>query len=201
MIPLKHLNLVHFSLQIHCQISEHSYTICRYSAVLTYHVLLLINYGIYFMMNTGSDSLIDILLGYPSYEFIASIIVLPCILVHPKEVQKCVRNLYSYHRFRSSLDASYDHATLDDLIRDTDCIICRDTNTEEGSRVMPCGHVFHEDCLKSWIMQKQVGAAGRLERRLVPRATSRCSAATATRPRGPRRMWARGCRRRWSRRR
>ena len=64
-------------------------------------------------------------------------------------------NLYGYYKFRSSLDNDYSRPTEEDLERSPDCVVCRDHNDTQTSRVMPCGHVFHEDCLKSWIMQKQ----------------------------------------------
>lgn len=64
-------------------------------------------------------------------------------------------NLYGFFKFRNSLDHDYAKPTEEDLERSPECVVCRDHNDKETSRVMPCGHVFHEDCLKSWIMQKQ----------------------------------------------
>ena len=64
-------------------------------------------------------------------------------------------SLRSYSRFESRLGAQYRSPAVSDLARDPDCIICRDPNDAASSLVMPCGHVFHADCLKSWIMQKQ----------------------------------------------
>ena len=58
-------------------------------------------------------------------------------------------------KFKSSLQSQYEKPDEEELERNNECIICRDNNTEETSVIMPCGHVFHEDCLKSWIIQKQ----------------------------------------------
>lgn len=107
-------------------------------------------------MNTSSDSIIDFLLGYPTHEFIESLRVNPVFLYNSQIIQKCVKNLVSYSRFKRLLDAKYLRPTEKHLERDSDCIICREPNSREHSRCLPCGHVFHEDCLKSWIMQKQV---------------------------------------------
>lgn len=64
-------------------------------------------------------------------------------------------NLRGFIKFQSSLSSDYAKPTHTDLERNPDCVVCRDHNDEVTSVVMPCGHVFHEDCLKSWIMQKQ----------------------------------------------
>lgn len=64
-------------------------------------------------------------------------------------------NLRGFIKFQSSLSSDYSKPTHADLDRNPDCVVCRDHNDETSSVVMPCGHVFHENCLKSWIMQKQ----------------------------------------------
>ena len=109
------------------------------------------NYSVYLLMNTSSDSIIDFLLGYPTHELI-------------EIIQKCVKNLLSFARFKRLLEAKYRKPTEEQLERDPDCIICREANDQEHSRCLPCGHVFHEDCLKSWIMQQQVRLNGLIER-------------------------------------
>eukprot|EP00816_Leptocylindrus_hargravesii_P010495 CAMPEP_0196802174 /NCGR_PEP_ID=MMETSP1362-20130617/1839_1 /TAXON_ID=163516 /ORGANISM="Leptocylindrus danicus, Strain CCMP1856" /LENGTH=587 /DNA_ID=CAMNT_0042173395 /DNA_START=150 /DNA_END=1913 /DNA_ORIENTATION=+ len=93
-----------------------------------------------------------------------------------------LRDLYiSYHNLRKRIVAFVKYRELtrnmNDRFRDaTDeeleacghvCIICRDTmaNSEErqrrpndinaGGKVLPCGHVFHFFCLRSWLQQQQ----------------------------------------------
>ena len=93
-----------------------------------------------------------------------------------------LRDLYvSYHNLRKRIKAfcTYRELTrnMNERFRDaTDeeleacghvCIICRDTmaNSEErqrrpndinaGGKVLPCGHVFHFFCLRSWLQQQQ----------------------------------------------
>lgn len=33
---------------------------------------------------------------------------------------------------------------------DDECVICLEEITEETSRTLNCGHIFHEDCIDSW---------------------------------------------------
>ena len=127
-------------------------------------MLLVVNYSIYLLMNTGSDSIIDFLLGYPTHELIEALRVILFCIRNSEIIQKCVKNLLSFARFKRFLEAKYRKPTEEQLERDPDCIICREANDKDHSRCLPCGHVFHEDCLKSWIMQQQVRLSGFNER-------------------------------------
>lgn len=48
----------------------------------------------------------------------------------------------------------FPEATFEELEEADQCIICRDI-LYEGARKLPCGHVFHIDCLKAWFVQQQ----------------------------------------------
>lgn len=69
-------------------------------------------------------------------------------------MRKTIRSLRNATRFNSYSNDHYFKPTDEDLEKNPDCIICRDANDKETSRVIPCGHVLHEECLKSWILQK-----------------------------------------------
>ncbi|KAL9559232.1 hypothetical protein MBANPS3_000499 [Mucor bainieri] len=94
-------------------------------------------------------------------------------------IQKC-RDLYRYRRATRNMNELYPNATLDDLSRSSDitCIICREEmqiedptmdedNPEaaayrgEGEqnldqpKKLPCGHIFHFHCLRSWLERQQ----------------------------------------------
>lgn len=94
-------------------------------------------------------------------------------------IQKC-RDLYRYRRATRNMNELYPNATTEDLSRSSDstCIICReemqivDTSMDEDNpeaaayrgdneqnldqpKKLPCGHIFHFHCLRSWLERQQ----------------------------------------------
>ncbi|KAI8977428.1 hypothetical protein BDF20DRAFT_820497 [Mycotypha africana] len=92
-------------------------------------------------------------------------------------IQKC-RDLHRYRRATRNLNELYPDATAEDLNRanDSTCIICREEmhangqqpeNDDVGSNIdmanddlqqpkkLPCGHIFHFHCLRSWLERQQ----------------------------------------------
>ncbi|KAI8338654.1 hypothetical protein BC941DRAFT_512777 [Chlamydoabsidia padenii] len=77
-------------------------------------------------------------------------------------IQKC-RDLYRYRRATRNMDQLYPDASLDDLSQSSDstCIICREemlvavTNPVDRPKKLPCGHIFHFHCLRSWLERQQ----------------------------------------------
>lgn len=94
-------------------------------------------------------------------------------------IQKC-RDLYRYRRATRNMNELYPNATAEDLTRSSDstCIICReemqiiDTTLDEDNpeaaayrgdtdqnldqpKKLPCGHIFHFHCLRSWLERQQ----------------------------------------------
>ncbi|KAI9295368.1 hypothetical protein K502DRAFT_337572 [Neoconidiobolus thromboides FSU 785] len=87
-------------------------------------------------------------------------------------LQKC-RDLIRYRQATRNMNERYPDATPEELSRMSDptCIICREemvhrdnTNVQregrnEGSsdipKKLPCGHVFHFSCLRSWLERQQ----------------------------------------------
>ncbi|KAG0166495.1 E3 ubiquitin-protein ligase hrd1 [Apophysomyces sp. BC1015] len=91
-------------------------------------------------------------------------------------VQKC-RDLYRYRRATRNMNELYANATAEDLSRTSDntCIICREEmrvgNTDNNENIttptretdqnldqpkkLPCGHIFHFHCLRSWLERQQ----------------------------------------------
>ncbi|KAG1429370.1 hypothetical protein G6F59_002897 [Rhizopus arrhizus] len=94
-------------------------------------------------------------------------------------IQKCT-DLYRYRRATRNMNEQYPDATADDFSRSNDstCIICREEMhiTDPGSapnennpetdpnrneqnldqpKKLPCGHIFHFHCLRSWLERQQ----------------------------------------------
>uniref|UniRef100_A0A0G4FIQ2 RING-type E3 ubiquitin transferase n=1 Tax=Chromera velia CCMP2878 TaxID=1169474 RepID=A0A0G4FIQ2_9ALVE len=73
--------------------------------------------------------------------------------------------LQSFRKFRQltkNMNENFPDATLDELESADTCIICRDA-LHIGSKKLPCGHVFHSDCLRSWFVQQQTCPTCRAE--------------------------------------
>lgn len=59
-----------------------------------------------------------------------------------------------YRAITANMDQKFPNATAEELEKADSCIICRDT-LWEGSKKLPCSHVFHLDCLKNWVVMQQ----------------------------------------------
>jgi len=75
---------------------------------------------------------------------------------------KC-RDLIAYRRATSNMNERYPTATAEELEDgDRTCIICREEmigggveGGPETPKKLPCGHIFHMGCLKSWLERQQ----------------------------------------------
>eukprot|EP00392_Amoebophrya_sp_AT5.2_P009256 g9284.t1 len=61
-----------------------------------------------------------------------------------------LRNFRKYRMIMSDFENKFRMADSEELANAETCIICRD-DLHEGSVILPCGHIFHVDCLKSWL--------------------------------------------------
>uniref|UniRef100_A0A8P4KU25 RING-type domain-containing protein n=1 Tax=Dicentrarchus labrax TaxID=13489 RepID=A0A8P4KU25_DICLA len=68
------------------------------------------------------------------------------------EVQRRVRRHKNYLRVINNMEARFAVATAEELaVNDDDCAICWDAMLT--ARKLPCGHLFHNSCLRSWLEQ------------------------------------------------
>lgn len=66
-----------------------------------------------------------------------------------------VRDLIQYRRATNNMDQRYPNATLEELASsDRVCIICREEMNIEAKK-LPCEHLFHFQCLRSWLERQQ----------------------------------------------
>ncbi|KAB5565614.1 hypothetical protein PHYPO_G00243630 [Pangasianodon hypophthalmus] len=68
------------------------------------------------------------------------------------EVQRRIRRHKNYLRVIDNMESRFAVATPDELVANNDdCAICWDSMT--SARKLPCGHLFHSSCLRSWLEQ------------------------------------------------
>lgn len=68
------------------------------------------------------------------------------------EVQRRIRRHKNYLRVIDNMESRFAVATPDELVANNDdCAICWDSMTT--ARKLPCGHLFHNSCLRSWLEQ------------------------------------------------
>ncbi|XP_075906662.1 E3 ubiquitin-protein ligase AMFR-like [Nelusetta ayraudi] len=68
------------------------------------------------------------------------------------EVQRRLRRHKNYLRVINNMEARFAIATSEELAaNDDDCAICWDAM--QSARKLPCGHLFHNSCLRSWLEQ------------------------------------------------
>eukprot|EP01041_Mallomonas_annulata_P004822 gene4822-9617_t len=66
---------------------------------------------------------------------------------------KQLSSFIKYIRLTSNLDSRFPDATVEEIISSGDCLICRENM--ENAKKLPCGHVFHLDCLRMWLQHQQ----------------------------------------------
>lgn len=82
----------------------------------------------------------------------ASLVILMQLRYLFYEIQRRVKKHKNYLRVVKHMEANYPMATADELEKNSDdCAICWDHM--ESARKLPCGHLFHNSCLRSWLEQ------------------------------------------------
>jgi E3 ubiquitin-protein ligase synoviolin len=67
--------------------------------------------------------------------------------------QRKLTSFIKYLQLVRNLDSRFPNASAEELEHAGDCLVCRE-RMEIGKK-LPCGHVFHLDCLKSWLQHQQ----------------------------------------------
>merc|ERR1719232_1033053 len=71
------------------------------------------------------------------------------------------------------MDTLYPDATAEELAAtDNVCIICREEMTASSTKKLPCGHIFHRNCLRSWFQRQQTCPTCRLDVLRAPASSS-----------------------------
>ncbi|XP_034445161.1 autocrine motility factor receptor a isoform X1 [Hippoglossus hippoglossus] len=82
----------------------------------------------------------------------ASLVIFMQLRSLVQEVQKRIRRHHNYLRVLRNMETRFPVASADEVAAgNDDCAICWDVMS--SARKLPCGHLFHSSCLRSWLEQ------------------------------------------------
>ncbi|KAF8766747.1 E3 ubiquitin-protein ligase synoviolin-like [Argiope bruennichi] len=87
-----------------------------------------------------------------------------------RSFKKAVNDVIMSRRAIRNMNTLYPDATAEELATvDNVCIICREEMTGSGSsKKLPCNHIFHASCLRSWFQRQQTCPTCRMDVLRVP---------------------------------
>ncbi|EDV52916.2 E3 ubiquitin-protein ligase HRD1 [Drosophila erecta] len=107
----------------------------------------------------------------------AKIYALPMFVFRPmfftlRNFRKALNDVIMSRRAIRNMNTLYPDATPEELRQsDNICIICREDMVNH-SKKLPCGHIFHTTCLRSWFQRQQTCPTCRLNILRTPTANS-----------------------------
>ncbi|CAD6996452.1 E3 ubiquitin-protein ligase HRD1 isoform X2 [Ceratitis capitata] len=107
----------------------------------------------------------------------AKIYALPMFVFRPmfftiRNFKKALIDVIMSRRAIRNMNTLYPDATPEELrLSDNICIICREDMVNH-SKKLPCGHIFHTTCLRSWFQRQQTCPTCRLNILRAPNANS-----------------------------
>ncbi|PVD25557.1 hypothetical protein C0Q70_13213 [Pomacea canaliculata] len=96
-----------------------------------------------------------------------------------RSFKKALQDVIMSRRAIRNMNTMYADATPEELASgDNVCIICREEMTQ-SSKKLPCNHIFHTSCLRSWFQRQQTCPTCRLDVLRMPRPSATPAAAAA----------------------
>lgn len=111
--------------------------------------------------------LVKVLLYVLFVVIMAKIYALPMFVFRPmfftiRNFKKALSDVIMSRRAIRNMNTLYPDATPEELrLSDNICIICRE-DMIANSKKLPCGHIFHTSCLRSWFQRQQTCPTCRL---------------------------------------
>ncbi|XP_050689049.1 E3 ubiquitin-protein ligase synoviolin B-like isoform X1 [Eriocheir sinensis] len=92
----------------------------------------------------------------------------PLFIIRPmyltmRSFKRALNDVVLSRRAISNMNTLYPNATAEELTAvDNVCIICREEMLT-GAKKLPCGHIFHASCLRSWFQRQQTCPTCRMD--------------------------------------
>ncbi|XP_017474352.1 PREDICTED: E3 ubiquitin-protein ligase HRD1 isoform X3 [Rhagoletis zephyria] len=121
--------------------------------------------------------LIKVILYVLFVVIMSKIYALPMFVFRPmfftiRNFKKALSDVIMSRRAIRNMNTLYPDATPEELrLSDNICIICREDMVNH-SKKLPCGHIFHTTCLRSWFQRQQTCPTCRLNILRAPNANS-----------------------------
>jgi len=81
-----------------------------------------------------------------------------------RKLAQRLRSFRRYRRISLNMERRFPDATDEEIEDNEHCVICRDSLFEcSKAKKLSCGHIFHIDCLRSWLVMQQVCPTCRAE--------------------------------------
>jgi len=127
---------------------------------------------------------IKVLLYVVFFMIMVRIFTLPLFAVRPmyltmRAFKKAFNDVVMSRQAIHIMNTMFPDATADEL-ENTVCIICREDMAAPSAKKLPCNHMFHRNCLRSWFQRQQTCPTCRLDiLRSTPAANSAAGGAAA----------------------
>jgi len=112
---------------------------------------------------------IKVLLYILFFVIMVRIYTLPLFAVRPmyltmRAFKKAFNDVVLSRRAIHNMNTLYPDATPEELSNtDNVCIICREEMVAQSTKKLPCNHIFHRNCLRSWFQRQQTCPTCRLD--------------------------------------
>ncbi|XP_041846497.1 E3 ubiquitin-protein ligase synoviolin isoform X2 [Melanotaenia boesemani] len=126
------------------------------------------NKAVYMLYTELFTGLIKVLLYIAFMTIMIKVHTFPLFAIRPmylamRQFKKAVTDAIMSRRAIRNMNTLYPDATPEDLqASDNVCIICREEMVT-GAKKLPCNHIFHSSCLRSWFQRQQTCPTCRMD--------------------------------------
>merc|ERR1719481_2428050 len=134
------------------------------------------NKAVFMLYTELAVGLVKVLLYLLFFVIMVRIYTLPLFAVRPmyltmRAFKKAFNDVILSRRAIHNMNTWYPDATPEELAAtDNVCIICREEMQAPTTKKLPCNHIFHKNCLRSWFQRQQTCPTCRLDVLRAPAA-------------------------------